>query len=108
MYFIFNFHVEGSFLLVYLLGILSGICGLSFGFIFGAVCDHEIEVMMAALAVYMPTLIASGGSWPREGYYISIMDFNYLGNFFEIFFRNVILGQIRYRISSHDPALRIH
>ncbi|OXA56684.1 ABC transporter G family member 20 [Folsomia candida] len=64
--FVFNFKVQGSLILCFALGILTGICGLSFGFLFGVMCDHEIEVLVWSLFVYLPTMVSSG-STPREG-----------------------------------------
>lgn len=36
------------------------------GFLFGVMCDHEIEVLVWSLFVYLPTMVSSG-STPREG-----------------------------------------
>lgn len=30
------------------------------GFLFGVMCDHEIEVLVWALFVYLPVLVSSG------------------------------------------------
>ncbi|XP_021950776.1 ABC transporter G family member 23 isoform X2 [Folsomia candida] len=64
---VFNFEIQGSIFLFFLLALLTGISGLSFGFLFGVMCDHEIEVLVWALFVYLPVLVSSGGTWPRNG-----------------------------------------
>ncbi|KAM9804100.1 ABC transporter G family member 20 [Neosynchiropus ocellatus] len=57
---------EGSLVLVIILIVLQGVCGISFGLVISAGIDDEQSANQAALGLFYPNLILSGIIWPAE------------------------------------------
>ncbi|XP_031351269.1 ABC transporter G family member 20-like isoform X2 [Photinus pyralis] len=64
---IFKLTLNGSVVLVTLLSILSGFCGMCFGFAISCGVDSERMAMYIALGSLVPLLMLSGIVWPVEG-----------------------------------------
>lgn len=58
---------RGSIILVSLLTLGQGLCGMTFGLVISALCDSEYTAAMLALGGFLPNLCLSGVFWPLEG-----------------------------------------
>uniref|UniRef100_A0A8D8XZL9 ABC transporter G family member 20 n=1 Tax=Cacopsylla melanoneura TaxID=428564 RepID=A0A8D8XZL9_9HEMI len=67
MIFVFGVECKGDLLLVIILTILQGLCGMCFGFVISAICELERNAIQLALGSFYPTLLLSGVIWPVEG-----------------------------------------
>ncbi|KAG7297604.1 hypothetical protein JYU34_019659 [Plutella xylostella] len=64
---VFGVKCNGSIVLVVVLTLLQGFCGMSFGFVISAACELERNAIQMALGSFYPTLVLSGVIWPIEG-----------------------------------------
>lgn len=67
MIYVFGVECKGDLLLVVILTILQGLCGMCFGFVISAICELERNAIQLALGSFYPTLLLSGVIWPVEG-----------------------------------------
>ncbi|XP_037919474.1 ABC transporter G family member 23 isoform X2 [Hermetia illucens] len=67
MLLVFGVTNNGSLVLVVILTLLQGMCGMCFGFVISAVCELERNAIQLALGSFYPTLLLSGVIWPIEG-----------------------------------------
>ncbi|CAG2109503.1 unnamed protein product, partial [Medioppia subpectinata] len=63
----FKIDCKGSYLLVFLLSILQGICGMCFGLLVSAIAENTRTALIIIVGSLMPYLIISGIVWPLEG-----------------------------------------
>ncbi|XP_072155467.1 ABC transporter G family member 20 isoform X2 [Bemisia tabaci] len=64
---VFGVECKGNLVLVVILTILQGLCGMCFGFVISAICELERNAIQLALGSFYPTLLLSGVIWPVEG-----------------------------------------
>ncbi|KAK5645536.1 hypothetical protein RI129_006836 [Pyrocoelia pectoralis] len=64
---IFKLSLNGSVLLVTLLSILTGFCGMCFGFAISCGVDSERTATYVAMGSFFPLVLLSGIVWPVEG-----------------------------------------
>lgn len=67
MILVFKVECRGDIILVVMITILQGLCGMCFGFVISAVCELERNAIQLALGSFYPTLLLSGVIWPIEG-----------------------------------------
>lgn len=67
MILVFDVTNNGDIMLVVILTILQGLCGMCFGFVISAICELERNAIQLALGSFYPTLLLSGVIWPIEG-----------------------------------------
>ncbi|XP_023021834.2 ABC-type transporter snustorr isoform X2 [Leptinotarsa decemlineata] len=67
MILVFEVECKGNLILVILITILQGLCGMCFGFVISAICELERNAIQLALGSFYPTLLLSGVIWPIEG-----------------------------------------
>ncbi|XP_030757692.1 ABC transporter G family member 20 isoform X2 [Sitophilus oryzae] len=67
MILVFKVECQGDIVVVVILTILQGLCGMCFGFVISAVCELERNAIQLALGSFYPTLLLSGVIWPIEG-----------------------------------------
>lgn len=63
----FEFQVNGSYALYGLLCFLTGLCGQSWGFVLGILCEDEASLLLMGFALHFPLLIQGGVIWPLQG-----------------------------------------
>ncbi|XP_012522405.1 ABC transporter G family member 20 isoform X2 [Monomorium pharaonis] len=64
---IFNITCEGDIGWISLLNILTGVCGMSFGFVIAIICDNERSATYMAMGSFLPIVMLCGIIWPIEG-----------------------------------------
>ncbi|KAF5291183.1 hypothetical protein FQA39_LY14425 [Lamprigera yunnana] len=64
---VFSMTINGSYLLVIILSMLTGFCGMCFGFAISCAVDSERMATYLALGSFFPLVILSGIAWPIEG-----------------------------------------
>lgn len=62
----FRIQVVGSYLLLFLLTLLQGMCGTTIGLIISSVCKTQQDATQIALGIFYPNMILSGILWPLE------------------------------------------
>lgn len=67
MILVFKVECRGDIILVIIITILQGLCGMCFGFVISAICELERNAIQLALGSFYPTLLLSGVIWPIEG-----------------------------------------
>ncbi|XP_049823696.1 ABC transporter G family member 20 isoform X3 [Aethina tumida] len=67
MILVFKVESNGDIIVVIILTILQGLCGMCFGFVISAICELERNAIQMALGSFYPTLLLSGIIWPIEG-----------------------------------------
>lgn len=67
MFNVFGVNINGSIILVVLLTLVQGVCGMSFGMLISSICNDEQSAIMLTIGMFYPTLITSGIIWPTEG-----------------------------------------
>nr|CAI5851711.1 unnamed protein product [Callosobruchus analis] len=60
MILVFKVQCHGDIILVIILTILQGLCGMCFGFVISAICELERNAIQLALGSFYPTLLLSG------------------------------------------------
>lgn len=64
---VFGLSQNGSYVLVVLLTILAGLCGMCFGFVVACSVDTERSATYLALGSFLPIVMLCGIIWPIEG-----------------------------------------
>ncbi|TGZ50120.1 ABC transporter G family member 20 [Temnothorax longispinosus] len=64
---IFKVTCEGDIGLITLLDILTGLCGMCFGFVIACFCDNERTATYVAMGSFLPIVMLCGIIWPIEG-----------------------------------------
>lgn len=60
MFLVFKIPLGGSPILVILLTLLQGLCGMCYGLVISSICSVEQSAMMLALGTFFPNLLLSG------------------------------------------------
>uniref|UniRef100_A0A1L8DDG1 Putative abc transporter g family member 20 n=1 Tax=Nyssomyia neivai TaxID=330878 RepID=A0A1L8DDG1_9DIPT len=63
----FGLTINGEMALVIILTILTGLCGMTFGFVVSCACDTERTATYLALGSFLPIVMLCGIIWPIEG-----------------------------------------
>ncbi|XP_037027218.1 ABC transporter G family member 23 [Bradysia coprophila] len=66
---VFDLTLNGDTTLVVLLTILTGLCGMCFGFVVSSACDNERTATYMAMGSFLPIVMLCGIIWPIEGMY---------------------------------------
>ncbi|XP_029173363.1 ABC transporter G family member 20 [Nylanderia fulva] len=64
---IFNITCEGDIGWITLLIVLTGLCGMCFGFVIACFCDNERSATYLAMGSFLPIVMLCGIVWPIEG-----------------------------------------
>lgn len=57
---------------VLLLTLMTGLCGMCFGFVVACICDTERTATYTAMGSFLPTVMLCGIIWPMEGMYYGL------------------------------------
>ena len=57
MFNVFGIGCQGSVILVVLLTLFQGVCGMSFGMLISAICEDEQSAIMLTIGMFYPTLV---------------------------------------------------
>lgn len=68
-FYIFDLTIVGSVWLVLSLCILSGLCGMCYGFVIACAVDTERTATYVAMGSFLPVVMLCGIIWPIEGMY---------------------------------------
>ncbi|KAL1498235.1 hypothetical protein ABEB36_009067 [Hypothenemus hampei] len=63
---IFQLTQNGNWILLFSLTILSGVCGMCFGFVVACLCENERSATYMALGSFLPIVMLCGIIWPIE------------------------------------------
>lgn len=66
---IYGLTITGSIITVVCLTILSGLCGMCFGFVVSCSCENERTATYMAMGSFLPIVMLCGIIWPIEGMY---------------------------------------
>uniref|UniRef100_A0A1A9WH88 ABC transmembrane type-2 domain-containing protein n=1 Tax=Glossina brevipalpis TaxID=37001 RepID=A0A1A9WH88_9MUSC len=69
VFYFFNMTLNGSIWSVLTMSILSGLCGMSYGFVISCAVDTERTATYVAMGSFLPTVTLCGIIWPMEGMY---------------------------------------
>ncbi|KAL0122984.1 hypothetical protein PUN28_007557 [Cardiocondyla obscurior] len=64
---IFKVTCEGDIGWIAVLNILTGLCGMCFGFVIAIICDNERSATYVAMGSFLPIVMLCGIIWPIEG-----------------------------------------
>ncbi|KAH0819260.1 hypothetical protein GEV33_002072 [Tenebrio molitor] len=65
-FYIFGITQNGNLLLVVILIIMTGLCGMCFGFVVSCSCDNERSATYMAMGSFLPIVMLCGIIWPIE------------------------------------------
>ncbi|XP_053697536.1 ABC transporter G family member 20 [Sabethes cyaneus] len=66
-FYVFDITNRGEIVWVVLLTILTGLCGMCFGFVVSCSCDNERSATYLAMGSFLPIVMLCGIIWPIEG-----------------------------------------
>nr|CAD7424981.1 unnamed protein product [Timema monikensis] len=69
---VFNITCRGDVATVSALTVLTGLCGMCFGFVVSCLCDTERTATYLALGSFLPIVMLCGIIWPVEGMHYSL------------------------------------
>lgn len=69
---IFALTIKGNVFVILVLTILTGLCGMAFGFVVSCSCDNERNATYMALGSFLPIVMLCGIIWPIEGMHFSL------------------------------------
>nr|CAD7442592.1 unnamed protein product [Timema bartmani] len=69
---VFNITCRGDITTVSALTVLTGLCGMCFGFVVSCLCDTERTATYLALGSFLPIVMLCGIIWPVEGMHYSL------------------------------------
>lgn len=75
---IYKVPTNGPFIWVFLLLLLQGLAGMSFGLMVSAICNEENTAIMMILGTFYPNLLLAGVIWPIEAIPYWLRWFSYL------------------------------
>jgi ABC-type multidrug transport system permease subunit len=75
--FIFQMEIKGSVIGFLIIIVLTGMAGLSLGFLIAQLVDEEVEALILGVGFYLPNLIFCGIIWPLEAAPIYIRSISY-------------------------------
>lgn len=79
MLYIIDIENQGSVLLIYLITLLQGMCGMALGLVVSAFSKNESQALALAMASFLPVSIISGIFWPVEAMPVYMKPISYLG-----------------------------
>ncbi|KAL7295350.1 hypothetical protein TKK_0011237 [Trichogramma kaykai] len=75
---VFKITCDGSVFAVLGLTILTGLCGMCFGFVVACSCDNERSATYMAMGSFLPIVMLCGIIWPIEGMHSVLQYISYL------------------------------
>lgn len=75
---IYGLTITGDMFTVILLTVLSGLCGMCFGFVVSCSCETERTATYMAMGSFLPIVMLCGIIWPIEGMYPGLKYFAYI------------------------------
>jgi ABC-type multidrug transport system permease subunit len=93
MFYILDIKSEGSIVLVYLMTLIQGLCGMALGLVVSAFSENESQALAMAMASFLPVSIISGIFWPVESMPRFMKPISYFGP------QTLALDAMRYVIS---------
>ncbi|XP_073969170.1 ABC transporter G family member 23-like isoform X2 [Rhodnius prolixus] len=75
--FVFNVVNQGHFIWVFILVVLCGTCGMTYGFVVSCICDDERNATYLALGSFLPFVMLCGIIWPVEGMHRILRSISY-------------------------------
>ncbi|XP_058807802.1 ABC transporter G family member 23 [Phymastichus coffea] len=75
---VFNVTCKGDIIWVTILTILSGFCGMCFGFVVACSCENERSATYMAMGSFLPIVMLCGIIWPIEGMHPILRYISYL------------------------------
>lgn len=69
---------NGNFVWVLLLSLMTGLCGMCFGFVVAILCDTERTATYLAMGSFLPIVMLCGIIWPIEGMYKVLQIISYV------------------------------
>ncbi|CAG2175269.1 unnamed protein product [Oppiella nova] len=77
-FWIFDFPMNGSYLLAVLMMFLQGICGMCYGLMLSAICTHEIIALLLGAGSQLMFCFITGIFWPVDTMIPLLRYFSYL------------------------------
>lgn len=74
---IYGLTITGDVITVVVITILSGLCGMCFGFVVSCSCETERTATYMAMGSFLPIVMLCGIIWPIEGMYPGLKYFAY-------------------------------
>ncbi|XP_068625706.1 ABC transporter G family member 20 [Battus philenor] len=74
----FGLTINGPVGWVIILTLLTGLCGMTFGFVVSCVCDTERTATYLALGSFLPMMLLCGIIWPVEGMHKTLQWISYV------------------------------
>ncbi|XP_014281518.1 ABC transporter G family member 23 isoform X1 [Halyomorpha halys] len=65
--YIFNISNEGDLLWITLMMVLSGVCGMTYGFVLSSICDDLRNATYLSVGSFLPFIMLCGIIWPVQG-----------------------------------------
>ncbi|XP_072934149.1 ABC transporter G family member 23 [Epargyreus clarus] len=75
---LFGLTVRGPIGWVIVLTLITGLCGMTFGFVVSCICDTERTATYLALGSFLPMMLLCGIIWPIEGMHIVLQWISYV------------------------------
>lgn len=75
---VFDITNKGPIALTALLTILTGLCGMCFGFVVSCLCDNERTATYLALGSFLPIVMLCGIIWPIQGMHYTLQLISYV------------------------------
>ncbi|XP_022918128.1 ABC transporter G family member 20 [Onthophagus taurus] len=69
---VFNITINGNLMLVIILTLMTGLCGMCFGCVVSCICDTERTATYLALGSFLPIVMLCGIVWPIEAMHKSL------------------------------------
>lgn len=79
MFYIIDIESQGSIVLVYLITLMQGMCGMALGLVVSAFSENESQALALAMASFLPVSIISGIFWPVEAMPFFMKPISYFG-----------------------------
>ncbi|CAL7937625.1 unnamed protein product [Xylocopa violacea] len=75
---VFKVTCEGDIGWIVILVVLTGLCGMCFGFCIACICDDERAATYLAMGSFLPIVMLCGIIWPTEGIHYILKYFSYI------------------------------
>lgn len=79
MFYIIDLQNQGSIVLVYVITLLQGMCGMALGLVVSAFSENESQALALSMASFLPISIISGIFWPVEAMPAFMKPISYFG-----------------------------
>ncbi|XP_041985224.1 ABC transporter G family member 20 [Aricia agestis] len=74
---IFKLTMHGPLGWIVLLTTMTGLCGMTFGFVVSCICDNERTATYLAMGSFVPMMMLCGIVWPVEGMHVTLQYISY-------------------------------